>query len=193
MSTADRTGHRASVRRIEAVDIGGPGLVTSGGMFTGRRFAAIVALEGLATAAVLNSLTIRTTVKTVIRVQAADAELFLLDTEQTPQDLRIYLSRPLAEIRAAREAAAGPPPGPAAAQGQPPPRPLTRSGRAAAESLEVMAAAADRVPEAAEQGQDDADQEHDDADGPHNGDVGEEPDEQKDETENNHVRLLRAS
>jgi hypothetical protein len=89
---------------IEAVDIGGPGLVSSG-PFQGRGFGAIVALEGLAAAAVLSMLTTRTAIKTVIRVQAATAELFLLYTRQTPQDLRIYLSRPLAEIRAARAAA----------------------------------------------------------------------------------------
>ncbi|HEX5292676.1 MAG TPA: hypothetical protein VFX25_27720 [Streptosporangiaceae bacterium] len=121
---------------IEAVGIGGPGLVTSRGILTGRRFAAIVALEGLAAAAVLSSLTIRTTIKTVIRVQSADAELFLLCTEQTPQDLRIYLSRPLAELRAARDAAArdaaaSPPPGPAPA---PPP------GAAQVENLARLAA-----------------------------------------------------
>jgi hypothetical protein len=92
---------------IEAVDIGGPGLVSSGGQFQGAAFAAIVALEGLAVAAVLNLLTTKTAIKTVIRVQAATAELFLLYTRQTPQDLRIYLSRPLAEIRAAQAAAAG--------------------------------------------------------------------------------------
>jgi hypothetical protein len=87
---------------IEAVDIGGPGLVASRGRFPGLGFAAIVALEGLAAAAVLSSLTVRTAIKTVIRVQAETSELFLLCTRQTPQDLRIYLSRPLAEIRAAR-------------------------------------------------------------------------------------------
>ena len=98
---------------IETVDIGGPGLVAAGGRFPGPGFAAIVALEGLAAAAVLSSLTIRTAIKTVIRVQAATAELFLLCTRQTPQDLRIYLSRPLAEIRAARAAVTGPAAGPA--------------------------------------------------------------------------------
>jgi hypothetical protein len=96
---------------IEAVDIGGPGLVASGGRFQGPAFGALVALEGLTAATVLNSLTVRTAIKTVIRVQAATAELFLLDTRQTPQDLRIYLSRPLAEIRAARAPAPGPPAG----------------------------------------------------------------------------------
>jgi hypothetical protein len=93
---------------IEAVDIGGPGLVASGGRFQGQAFGALVALEGLTVATVLNSLTVRTAIKTVIRVQATTAELFLLYTRQTPQDLRIYLSRPLAEIRAARAAAVGP-------------------------------------------------------------------------------------
>ena len=51
----------------------------------------------------------------MIRVQAATAELFLLYTGATPQDLRIYLSRPLAELRAAR---AGPAAGPARAGDQ---------------------------------------------------------------------------
>ena len=96
---------------IEAVDIGGPGLVASGGRFQGPAFGALVALEGLTVATVLNALTVRTAIKTVIRVQAATAELFLLYTRQTPQDLRIYLSRPLAEIRAARAPALSPPGG----------------------------------------------------------------------------------
>jgi hypothetical protein len=100
---------------IEAVDIGGPGLVASGGRFQGQAFGALVALEGLTVATVLNSLTVRTAIKTVIRVQATTAELFLLYTRQTPQDLRIYLSRPLAEIRAARAAGLGPATGAAGA------------------------------------------------------------------------------
>jgi hypothetical protein len=120
---------------IEAVDIGGPGLVASRGRFPGLGFAAIVALEGLAAAAVLSSLTVRTTIKTVIRVQAATAELFVLYTRQTPQDLRIYLSRPLAEIRAARAPAPGPPGGatPGAASG-------TASAAAQVENLARLAA-----------------------------------------------------
>jgi Short C-terminal domain len=93
---------------IEAVDIGGPGLVSSPVTWGSRPFGAIVALEGLATAAVLSSLTVRAAIKTIIRVQAADAELFLLCTWQPPEDLRIYLSRPLGEIRAAHAAAAAP-------------------------------------------------------------------------------------
>ena len=99
---------------IETVDIGGPGLVSSYRL-SGLAFGAVIALEGLTTAAVLRSLTARTEIKTVIRVQAATAELFLLYTGATPQDLRIYLSRPLAELRAAR---AGPAAGPARAGDQ---------------------------------------------------------------------------
>jgi hypothetical protein len=65
----------------------------------------------MAVAAVLNALTMRTTITTVIRMQAATAELFLLHTEQTPEQVRMHLSRPLAAIRAARatSAAADPP------------------------------------------------------------------------------------
>jgi hypothetical protein len=53
-------------------------------------------------------------------------------------------------------------------------------------SLEVMPAAPDGVAEAPEEGQDQADQQQDDADGPGNGDLQDEPDDEKYETENNH-------
>jgi hypothetical protein len=94
-------------RDIEEVEIGGPGVVKSGGGFAGGGFGAVGALEGMAVAAVLNALTTRTTITTVVRVQAAASELFLLDTRLPPEQLRIYLSRPLGAIRAARAAAPG--------------------------------------------------------------------------------------
>lgn len=90
---------------IEDVEIGGPGLVKSGGGFIGGGFGAVGALEGMAVAAVLNALTTRTTITTVVRVQASKCELFLLWTKATPEQLRIELSRPLGVIRAARAAA----------------------------------------------------------------------------------------
>ncbi|MDQ2874356.1 MAG: SHOCT domain-containing protein [Actinomycetota bacterium] len=88
----------------EVVDIGGPGLVKSGGGFAGGGFGAVGALEGMAIAGVLNALTPRTTTTTVIRIQARASELFLLHTKQTPQQLRMRLSRPLGAIRAVRAA-----------------------------------------------------------------------------------------
>lgn len=90
---------------IEDVEIGGPGMVRSGGGFVGGGFGAAGALEGMAVASVLNALTIKTKITTIIRVQAAACELFLLWTRTTPEHLRIELSQPLGAIRAARAAA----------------------------------------------------------------------------------------
>ena len=94
-------------RDIEVVDIGGPGLVKSGGGFAGGGFGVSGAVEGIAIAAVLNTLTARTTIKTVIRIQAAQCELFLLCTTEEPDALRIGLSRPLGAIRQARAGITG--------------------------------------------------------------------------------------
>lgn len=98
---------------IEDVEIGGPGLVRSGGGFVGGGFGAVGALEGMAIAAVLNALTARTAITTIIRVQAGNCELFLLWTKTTPDQLRIELSKPLGAIRAARAAADQAPASPA--------------------------------------------------------------------------------
>lgn len=94
---------------IEDVEIGGPGVVRSGGGFRGGGFGAAGAIEGMAIAAALNALTVRTKITTVIRVQASTSELFLLDTKLPPDQLRIHLSQPLAAIRAARAASEPPP------------------------------------------------------------------------------------
>jgi hypothetical protein len=50
------------------------------------------AIEGMALATVLNGLTARTSVKTVVRIQGTSCELFLLDTSATPDQLRIEMS-----------------------------------------------------------------------------------------------------
>ena len=90
---------------VEAVEIGAPGLVKSGGGFIGGGFEAVGAVEGMAIAAVLNGLTTRTSIKTVVRVQGTGCELFLLYTKSTPEQLRIELTRPLGAIRSARASA----------------------------------------------------------------------------------------
>jgi hypothetical protein len=91
---------------VEDVEIGGPGLVRSGGGFVGGGFGAVGALEGMAVAGVLNALTTRTSITTIIRVQAVNCELFLLHTKSAPEQLRIQLSRALGAIRAAKATAA---------------------------------------------------------------------------------------
>lgn len=87
---------------VEDVEIGGPGLVKTGGGFVGGGFGARGAIEGMAIAAVLNALTTRTSIKTIVRIQGTDCEFFLLHTKVTPEQLRIELSRALGAIRSAR-------------------------------------------------------------------------------------------
>jgi hypothetical protein len=88
--------------QVEDVAIGGPGLVKTGGGFVGGGFGMGGAVEGMAIAAVLNALTTRTSVKTIVRIQGTACELFLLHTKLAPAQLRIAMSRPLAAIRSTR-------------------------------------------------------------------------------------------
>ena len=78
--------------QVEDVEIGGPGLVRSGGGFSGGGFGLAGGIEGMAIAAVLNAMTTRTAIKTVVRIQGTSCELFLLHTRLTPEQLRIELS-----------------------------------------------------------------------------------------------------
>ena len=87
---------------VEDVEIGGPGLVKTGGGFVGGGFGMTGAIEGMAIAAVLNALTTRTSITTVVRIQGTACELFLLHTRLAPELLRIHMSRPLGAIRSAR-------------------------------------------------------------------------------------------
>jgi hypothetical protein len=89
---------------VQAVDIGGPGLVRSGGGFAGGGFGVAGAAEGMAVAAVLNAVTTKVRVKTVVRIETAASEIFMLHAELAPDALRIQLSQPLGIIRAAQSA-----------------------------------------------------------------------------------------
>ena len=90
--------------QVEDVEIGGPGIVRTGGGFVGGGFGATGAIEGMAIASVLNGLTSRTSVKTIVPIQGTGCELFLLHTRVPPEQLRIELSRPLGAIRVAQAA-----------------------------------------------------------------------------------------
>lgn len=91
-----------SYGQVEHMEIGGPGLVKRGGGFVGGGFGVTGAIEGMAIAAVMNGLTARTSIKTVVRIQGTSCELFLLHTSATPDQLRIGMSRTLSIIRSAR-------------------------------------------------------------------------------------------
>jgi hypothetical protein len=87
---------------VVTVDVGGPGLTKTGGGFIGGGFGVAGAAEGMAVAAVLNALTTRVEIKTVVRVEASHAELFFLLTMIEPGPLRIALSPALGAIRQAK-------------------------------------------------------------------------------------------
>lgn len=108
---------------IEAVEIGGPGLIESGGGFSGGSVsgstnvvdAVIGAVSSKVIANALNSLTTRADIRTIIRIQGFRCEIFLLHTRIVPNELRIELSRSLGAIRQAQNASPemvkGPEPG----------------------------------------------------------------------------------
>src|SRR5262249_55220257 len=65
------------------------------------------AAEGMLIASALNMLTTRTKVDTVICLQTPDAELFLHHTGETPDQLRMRLSRVFTLLRQSRAPAGG--------------------------------------------------------------------------------------
>ena len=81
-----------------AMDFSGPGRVEKGGRFIGGGFGFRGAVEGMIVASVLNSLTRKSTVQSVIRWEARDLEVFLFTSAATPSELRVKLSPVLARI-----------------------------------------------------------------------------------------------
>jgi hypothetical protein len=92
------------------VDIEGAAEVRKGMRWFGGGFGLAGAAEGALTAAVLNSLTSRTEIDTVIRLQMPATELFLHSNELTPTALRMRLSPVFTRMRAAGAPAVPAPP-----------------------------------------------------------------------------------
>jgi len=92
-----------------AMDFSGPGRVEKGGRFIGGGFGFKGAVEGMIVASVLNALTRKSEIQSVIRWEARDLEVFLFTSTATPTDLRVKLSPVLARI-ARRPRAPEPPP-----------------------------------------------------------------------------------
>jgi hypothetical protein len=90
------------LERVLRVDVEGPGAQTTGGGFMGGGFGIQAAAEGLLAATVLNALTTRTTVETLVYVQTTDGEAFFIHNEFEPLALRIRLSELFVRLRAAR-------------------------------------------------------------------------------------------
>lgn len=81
------------------LEFSGPGAVKSGGGFIGGGFGLTNALNGMIVASVLNRLTTRTKIHTMIRYQARDIEAFFFHSLEAPDQLRIRLSGVLSRIR----------------------------------------------------------------------------------------------
>lgn len=111
ISLLDRTDgalcHRAAYRDLVKVEIGGPGVQTSGGGFSGGGFGAEAAAEGMVVASVLNALTSKTTVETLISICGVDGEAFLVHQVHAPLALRVKLSEVFVRTRVARSADSG--------------------------------------------------------------------------------------
>jgi hypothetical protein len=89
-------------KHIDVVEIGGKGLMKSGGGFIGGGFGAEGALVGMGIASALNSLTSTKAIDTVINLKARDRQAWLRYPHETPEALRIRLAGELATIEAAR-------------------------------------------------------------------------------------------
>ena len=92
-------------RELVEIAVGGPGLVSSGGGFVGGGFGIDGAAQGIAIASVLNAITTKTEVHTVIRLTALNSELFFHWGGAPPEELRIRLSPAIGRVESFRRAA----------------------------------------------------------------------------------------
>jgi hypothetical protein len=84
---------------VVALHVGGPGAVTKGGGFIGGGFGVQGAAEGMIVAAVLNGLTTKTTVNSLVRVTGRSAEVIVHTSALTPEQLELKLSPVLGRLR----------------------------------------------------------------------------------------------
>lgn len=86
---------------VVALRVDGPGAVNSGGGFMGGGFGVKGALEGMAVAAILNKLTTRTSVTTIIEIQDQERDVIWLCDSATPAQLDFSLKPVYAKLRTA--------------------------------------------------------------------------------------------
>jgi hypothetical protein len=82
-----------------ALKVDGPGAITTGGGFIGGGFGVTGAVEGMILASVLNAITTRKTVQTIVEVQDTQRDLLFLHTTQTPDQIRALLKPVEARLR----------------------------------------------------------------------------------------------
>lgn len=78
--------------RSFSIELSGPGRFTTGGGYVGGGFGLTGAAEGMAVAGLLNALTTRTQVQSVIALLSAEYEGFFLSQQHAPDELRRTLA-----------------------------------------------------------------------------------------------------
>jgi len=93
----------SSFSDARALEFSGPGRVREGGGFIGFGLGIPGAIEGLIAADVLNALTTRHSVQTIIRWEASSAEIYLHNGASTPEELRMKLSEVVGRVHTSSE------------------------------------------------------------------------------------------
>lgn len=104
---ADADSITVPYAEVQGLEIGGPGAVTSGGGFIGGGFGLQGATEGMIVSSILNALTTRTTVNTILALTTAGGEIFIHTDQCEPEQLRYRLSPVFVALR--RHASKSPP------------------------------------------------------------------------------------
>lgn len=92
---------------IEALDIEGRGELRSGGKFFGGGFGVRGAVEGILVASVLNSLTAKSDIETIVGLRTRAWQLYVFWDGATPDALKRDLAPAYARLKAAHQAISG--------------------------------------------------------------------------------------
>ena len=85
--------------QLTAIEVGGPGRISTGGGFVGGGFGLSGFLEGAAVASILNAVTTKSQILTLLTVITDEAELHALQTNADPQALRMKLAPVFTRLR----------------------------------------------------------------------------------------------
>jgi hypothetical protein len=95
-----------SYAEINLFEVGGRGAIQSGGGFIGGGFGLTGAAAGMVAATVLNGLTRRTKIETLVSIRTGQWQVILFYGKATPDSLKLELTAPFARVDAARRVSA---------------------------------------------------------------------------------------
>jgi hypothetical protein len=100
---------RIPLSQIQNVEIGGPGAVTTGGSLMGGGLGPIGAAEGMLAASLINSLTTKTKIHTMLSIRSTEFEGFFFTDRFTPDRLRIAMSGVIGRVSSQAQTASSTP------------------------------------------------------------------------------------